>query len=152
MDNAFLKELIDRYEQATFTVEKKLDAMFREVMPNALTIDQYATLRYIRRHSRPTSSELAEAFCVGRSSITAIINRLFDKQLIRRIPDEKDRRVIYLALTEEGMRLSDEMIVLMQQVLEKILVQFEEQEAITFITTYEKLASVLEQTEERGRK
>lgn len=135
-----LKQIIDRYEAANFVVNRRVNAMFREIMPGELTIDQFATLRYLRAQNMSTSSELADIFCVGKSSITAIITRLSDKNLIKRLPDEKDRRVIYLALTEEGVQICDMMEEKIQQLLSKYMKHFDEQEATAFINTFEKLA------------
>ncbi|WP_337100844.1 MarR family winged helix-turn-helix transcriptional regulator [Paenibacillus sp. YIM B09110] len=143
MDLRLSKEIIHRYEAAHFLVNRRLNALIRELMPEELTIDQFSTLRYLHSQGRSTSSELADIFCVGKSSITAIINRLFYKNLIYRLPDEKDRRVTYLALTEEGEQLFDEMDVKMYELLLKYISPFDEQEAITFIQTFEKLAHEL---------
>jgi len=140
VDRASLKQLIDRYEAANFLVNRRLNAMIRELMPDDLTVDQFSTLRYLRSREKSTSSELADIFCVGKSSITAIITRLFDKNLIQRFPDEKDRRVIYLALTEEGNQVCDLMEEKIQVLLAKYINRFEEQEANYFIETFEKLA------------
>lgn len=135
-----LKQIIDRYEAATFVVNRRVNAMIREMMPGELTIDQFATLRYLRAQKMSTSSELADIFCVGKSSITAIVTRLSDKNLIKRLPDDKDRRVIYLALTEEGVQICDLMEEKIQQLLSKYMKHFDEQEATAFINTFEKLA------------
>lgn len=143
MDKALLKQITERYETATFTVHRRLSALIREKMPEGLTLEQYSTLRYICVHGTCTSSELADAFCVGKSSITAIITRLSDKQLIKRTPDEKDRRVIYLALTPEGIMISNEMDEQIQELLGHFINNFEDQEALAFIETYEKLAKLL---------
>jgi len=140
VDRASLKQLIDRYEAANFLVNRRLNSMIRELMPDGLTVDQFSTLRYLRFREMSTSSELADIFCVGKSSITAIITRLFDKNLIQRLPDEKDRRVIYLALTEEGKQVCDLMEDKIQVLLAKYINRFDEQEANCFIETFEKLA------------
>ncbi|CAM4357624.1 DNA-binding MarR family transcriptional regulator [Paenibacillus endophyticus] len=140
MDRALLKNIIDRYEAANFLVNRRLNAMIRELMPEDLTVDQFSTLRYLRSHDRSTSSELADIFCVGKSSITAIINRLFDKNLIQRLTDEKDRRVIYLTLTEEGNQVCDRMADKIDVLLARYIERFEEQEALGFIETFERLA------------
>lgn len=140
MDRPLLNDIIRRYEAANFLVNRRLNAMIREMMPGELTIDQFATLRYLRKQGKSTSSELADIFCVGKSSITAIVNRLFDKNLIKRLPDDKDRRVTYLALTEEGERISDELEGEIQKLLAKYIQPFHEEEALSFIQTFEKLA------------
>jgi DNA-binding MarR family transcriptional regulator len=143
MDIQMLKQLIDRYCAATFIVNRKINAHLRDLMPEEITVDQFSTMQYIRAQGRCTSSELADIFCVGKSSITAIITRLFDKELIMRLPDEKDRRVTYLTLTDEGKRLTDEMESKVQNMLAQYISHFSEKEAIAFIETYEKLAAVL---------
>jgi DNA-binding MarR family transcriptional regulator len=143
MDLQMLKQLIDRYCAATFIVNRKINAHLRDLMPEEITVDQFSTMQYIRAQGSCTSSELADIFCVGKSSITAIITRLFDKELIMRLPDEKDRRVTYLTLTEEGKRLTDEMESKVQNMLAQYISHFSEKEAIAFIETYEKLAAVL---------
>ncbi|MCR2805259.1 MarR family winged helix-turn-helix transcriptional regulator [Paenibacillus soyae] len=135
-----LKEWIRRYEMADFTVERRMHAKVKDLMPEELTVDQFQMLRYLRHHERSTASELAEVFCVGKSSVTAIITRLSDKGLINRLPEEKDRRVINIVLTEEGIRICDLMEDQVQNVLAGIIDQFDEKEAIAFIETFEKLA------------
>lgn len=143
MDKQFLKQMIERYESANFTVNRIMNAAIRDRMPENLTADQHATLRYIRERGLCTHSELADFFFVGKSSITAIVKRLTDKHLIKRLPDEKDRRVTYLSLTEEGERLVADMQDKIEDLLARYIVHFNEQEAQTFIETFEKLAHIL---------
>jgi len=147
MDRETLHQMIDRYIAASFTVNRRLNALIRDIVPGDITPDQCSALRYLRENGRTTSSELADIFCVAKSSITAIITRLSDKKLIDRIPDEKDRRVTYLALTPEGeeiTRLSDSKL---EELLGHYLVHFDYKEARTFIETFEKLAAVLVHTQ-----
>ncbi|RJE86044.1 MarR family transcriptional regulator [Paenibacillus sp. 1011MAR3C5] len=139
-DQCLLKSLIHRYEIANFIVERGLHVKVKDLMPEELTVDQFKTLRFLRHNENSTASELAQYFCVGKSSITAIITRLSDKGLIDRVPDDDDRRVIHLRLTEEGERISGLLEERVQNVLSDIIVHFDEKEAIAFIETFEKLA------------
>lgn len=152
MKSEVLAEIIRRYDQANFIVEKRLHNLLKEMMPPELTVDQFMTLRYIRHNKRVTSSELSDHFFVGRSSITAIINRLVDKRLIERHPDPSDRRVIYLALTKEGERLSLQLEEEMKEMLGRYLRRFSEEEAFLFIEMYERLAEVFMQPNEGEEK
>lgn len=138
-----LSSIIHRYEEASFIVTRRINAAIRESLLDELTLDQYAVIRYMHKRGRCTSTELADTFCVGKSSVTAIINRLSDKRLIERLPDERDRRVTYLRLTGEGEVLSEKMEDRIQELLSKYLMHFEEQEALRFIETFEKLAQLL---------
>ena len=147
-----LSEIMDRFFTATFTIQRKLVPILRDVVPDVLTSDQFLTLRFLREHGQVTSTELAESFGVGKSAITAIITRLAAKGLVKRLPDGKDRRVSYLKLTEEGKTLCKQAEANMTEVLGKYMDHFDEDEAEHFITTIERLARLLAQAdEERGR-
>ncbi|WP_256975988.1 MarR family winged helix-turn-helix transcriptional regulator [Paenibacillus sp. MY03] len=138
-----IKELIHRYERAHFTVERKLYALLRDLMPAELTVDQFNMIRFLQFNGRSTPSELAEVFGVGKSSITAIISRLSDKGFIRRLSEESDRRIVILTLTEEGKRLCESIDARVEAMLADIMNHFEEEEAERFISTFEKLADVM---------
>jgi MarR family transcriptional regulator, organic hydroperoxide resistance regulator len=47
-------------------------------------------------------SDLAEALFCDSSNVTGIVDRLEERELVRREPSETDRRVKLLVLTEEG--------------------------------------------------
>jgi DNA-binding MarR family transcriptional regulator len=143
MDNKLIQELIDRYVNVSFQVHKKAEALIKGEIGNELTNDQHYILRYIHQLKECTSTELAEAFEVNKSAITAIINRMVDRGLIQRTRDDNDRRVVYLSLTDEGTELYENAQVKIRLLVESIITQFEETEIMDFLRTYEKLAQIL---------
>ncbi|WP_213526439.1 MarR family winged helix-turn-helix transcriptional regulator [Paenibacillus sp. J31TS4] len=146
-----LKSWIERYEAAHFLIGKRLDAMMREQLGGELTIEQFSILRYMKRRGRTTSTELADAFCVGKSAITAIITRLVDKSLIARVQDQEDRRVVYLELTDEGYRIEEIADEKVQANVGKYLATFPEDEIEGFMSCFERLAALMvEDSEGRG--
>ncbi|MFJ5712971.1 MarR family winged helix-turn-helix transcriptional regulator [Neobacillus sp. NPDC093127] len=144
MTNQVIQELIDRYVTVSFQVHKKAESLIKGKIGDDLTNDQHYILRYISQSEECTSSELADAFEVNKSAITAIINRMADKGLIKRTRDENDRRVVYLTLTDEGNILYQNCQEKIQFLVESIITQFEESEIKNFINTYEKLAQILD--------
>ncbi|MED4205180.1 MarR family transcriptional regulator [Neobacillus mesonae] len=143
MDNNMIQELINRYISISFQVHKKAESLIKCQIGNDLTNDQHYILRYIHQAGSCTSTELAEVFEVNKSAITAIINRMADRNLIDRTRDENDRRVVYLTLTKEGIELYQKAQEKIRLLVESIITQFEEPEITAFIDTYEKLADVL---------
>ncbi|WEK53730.1 MAG: MarR family transcriptional regulator [Candidatus Cohnella colombiensis] len=141
MDTELLKELVHRYERASYNVNRSIKQMLLERLPGEMTMDQYPIMRFLLQKGQCTSSELADNFNVGKSSITAMITRLSDKGLIVRKPDQKDRRVIYLMLTPEGETLCSMMDDQVNEILMRHIKPFEKDEAIAFIETFEKLSS-----------
>ncbi|WP_425326056.1 MarR family transcriptional regulator [Neobacillus mesonae] len=138
-----IQELINRYISISFQVHKKAESLIKCQIGNDLTNDQHYILQYIHQAGSCTSTELAEVFEVNKSAITAIINRMADRNLIDRTRDENDRRVVYLTLTKEGIELYQKAQEKIRLLVESIITQFEEPEITAFINTYEKLADVL---------
>jgi DNA-binding MarR family transcriptional regulator len=149
MEASRMIDLINRYQEARHTVSRRLDAMVRRYTEE-VTTDQFLTLRYIYLHEPCTPSELSVDFCVNKSAVTAILNRLEDKRYIERVRDEKDRRVVYLSLTVAGRNLHDEMIGRIYRDLSRHLQEFRPEELDAFIRTYERLAEVMSREDNGG--
>jgi DNA-binding MarR family transcriptional regulator len=143
MDKKIIQELIDRYVSVSFEVNKKAESLIKSQIEEDITIDQHYIIRYIQNSNECTSSELAEAFDVNKSAITAIINRLAERGLIERTRDENDRRVVYLTLSKKGKEMSRKTQEKVHLLVESLITQFEEKEITNFINTYEKLALIL---------
>jgi DNA-binding MarR family transcriptional regulator len=144
MKDALIQELIDRYVNVSFQVHKKAESLIKAELSNDLTNDQHYILSYIHKAGECTSTQLADAFDVNKSAITAIINRMADRGLIQRTRDVNDRRVVYLALTDDGKELYQACKEKVHQLVESIITKFDETEITTFINTYEKLAQILD--------
>lgn len=143
MEKELIQELIDRYVSVSFRVTKKAESLVKEQIGNDLTTDQLYILRYVFQRKNCTSSELADVFEVNKSAITAIINRMVDRDLIERSRDQNDRRVVYLTLTEEGDRIFKKTEEKIHCLVESIITKFNEEEILHFMKTYEKLADIL---------
>lgn len=114
-----------------------------------ITHDQYYVLRYIYKRGVCTSTELADVFAVNKSAITAMTNRLVEKGMIARGKDEDDRRVISLTLTEKGKMWLVETERKVYELVETMMTKLSHEEIEQFIQTYEKLAMILQEMEEK---
>src|SRR6266513_38587 len=81
--------------------------IFREKMHHAspianLSILQIQTLNYLKHQTNAQMSEIAEHFHIELPSATSLLNKLVALQLVKRLQDEKDRRLVRVVLTEEG--------------------------------------------------
>lgn len=143
-----IKDLINRYIEITLTVNRCGQSLVKSQVGADLTYDQHYTLRYIYKAGSCTSSELAEAFDVKKSAITAIITRMWEKGLILRTRDESDRRVVYLTLTDKGKEIFDESEKRIYKLVESLINNFEEEEINQFMDSYEKLKNFMLQSKE----
>jgi DNA-binding MarR family transcriptional regulator len=143
LNDLSIKKLVDQYIEINFSIEKTAEQLIKGQMSGDLTSDQHYMLRHINNVQVCTSTELAEIFQVKKSAITAIITRLWEKGLIQRTRDEKDRRVIYLTLTDTGKALFEETESRIHQLVGSFIKQFDQDEIEYFMKTYEKLNKII---------
>lgn len=134
---------IERYISAHFVVTKGISSWITELTPPSLTNEQYQVLGVLHERKSCTSTELSEIFMVGKSSITAIMNRLVEHGYVERISNTQDRRQIYLSLTEKGVKIYKESEAKLFDMISKVLVHFSEDDIESFISKYETLAQII---------
>lgn len=145
MDINKMSQWIERYEAARFKMNNSLNTMIKQQIDPHLTLEQYTLLASINQSGKCTPTELSDLFCVNKSAITAMITRLEGKGLIERVRDVKDRRVVYLSLTEEGRTMCELGNRNIARQLGRNLQKCTEAEIETFITSFEKLAELMQQ-------
>lgn len=80
-----------------------LDEELREV---GVTLDEYDVLLQVRLAGQPlTMTQMAERAVISRPTASRVVDRMVGKGWIRRWHDKADRRVVLLALTDEGRRI-----------------------------------------------
>lgn len=77
-----------------------------------LTLPQFDVLAELARAEVGgfTFVELSRLLLVTSGNLTGIVDRLEEQGLVERRPDAKDRRVIRVALTAKGRRVTDEVL------------------------------------------
>lgn len=143
-----IQQFIERYLSVSFLVNKRGAALMKCELDD-ITHDQYYVLRYIYKRGVCTSTELADVFAVNKSAITAMTNRLVEKGMIARGKDEDDRRIIALSLTERGKEWLVETERKVYELVETIMTKLSHEEIEQFIQTYEKLAKILQEMEDK---
>lgn len=72
-----------------------------------LTVPQLVVLQAIRDLGEVTTGRIAAEVSLSQGTVTVILDRLEEKQLIRRYRSAQDRRVVHTALTEAGQQQID---------------------------------------------
>ncbi|HEY7884428.1 MAG TPA: MarR family transcriptional regulator [Cellvibrionaceae bacterium] len=80
-----------------------------------ITWPQWMTLNVLDSGAATTPAEIADTIGIDRSAITRLLDRLADKDYIRRIHDDGDRRKVKVALTENGQAKMQELNALAEQ-------------------------------------
>lgn len=88
--------------RACHALERSLAA---KLAPLDLKPAQLDVLMNLYRHPGMSQHDLARKLLVGRSNITMLLPQLEKRGLVLRESDSKDKRILRLALTEEGKAL-----------------------------------------------
>ncbi len=119
------------YANSMFTLDKSLGflvntvayAMRRELearlLPYSLTAPQWAVLARLWEEDKLSMSELGKRLHLDKPTITGVADRLEKKGLIKRYRQERDRRLILIHLTPEGVKLKEALAGLPIKVNEK---------------------------------
>lgn len=91
--------LATNLEQAYRHLEQVYEQL---IAPLGLTILEWYVLRALYEQEGLTASHLATLVCRHPSSMTAVLDRMEEKGLLRRQVDAADRRVVHIFLTEGG--------------------------------------------------
>ncbi|MFD8290319.1 MarR family winged helix-turn-helix transcriptional regulator [Streptomyces lavendulae] len=74
---------------------------------HGLNMWAYAVLLHLDEAPIRTQAALAEAIGADKTRIIVVLDALAERELIRRVPDPKDRRARLLSLTPDGRLLRD---------------------------------------------
>jgi DNA-binding MarR family transcriptional regulator len=72
------------------------------VRGQGVTLQQMHTLEILGIHDALRMKDLAERMGVTTGTLTVMIDRLEQAGLVSRVPNEQDRRSIFIELTEQG--------------------------------------------------
>ncbi|MFB5088226.1 MarR family transcriptional regulator [Psychrobacillus sp. PGGUH221] len=108
---------------------------------NAYTITppQFVALQWLLEQGDMTIGDLSNKMYLAFSTTTDLIDRMERSELVQRIRDDQDRRVVRIHLLKEGERIIEEVIAKRQNYLEDILKQFNKDEVANLSTLLEKL-------------
>ncbi len=104
-----------------------------------ITLPQFIALQWLFEEGDMTIGELSTKMFLAFSTTTDLVDRMERNQLVRRVRDDKDRRVVRIHLLEEGTRIIDEVIRKRQQYLHEILLSFSDTEITSLKENLRKL-------------
>ncbi len=95
-------------------------------------------LSLIKAHEGITQKELSSKNCVKPATITGMLNKLEAHNLVYRVPDEADKRILRVYLTQEGRRFAEHSDDLIEKMTDELFQGFSEEELHTLLLLIEK--------------
>jgi DNA-binding MarR family transcriptional regulator len=117
-----------------------------------LGIGQLKTLFFISNRGATTTGKLATALKVTPTNVTGIIDRLLEKDLITRIGDPDDRRVLVLRTTPKGDELVAELRQKRRERMTELFNQLSDKDAETVAQGLKIMVKAIEAKQEEAAK
>lgn len=112
----------------------------REILSNyTITPPQFVALQWLHESGDMTIGDLSTKMYLAFSTTTDLVDRMEKNDLVQRVRDENDRRVVRIHLLSEGERIIEEVIVKRQNYLRDIMEDFNQDEAAHLLTNLQKL-------------
>ena len=107
------------------TLGRELD---RRMVDLGLTDAQWKPLLLLQQDACSTAADISRIACHDNGAVTRLLDRLESKGLVQRLRSAEDRRIVNLALTEEGERIAAEVPRIISQLINQVLTGFSEKE------------------------
>lgn len=105
----------------------------RKILQNyTITPPQFIALQWLFEHGDMTIGDLSNKMFLAFSTTTDLVDRMENNHLVKRIRDDKDRRVVRIHLLSEGERVIEEVIDKRRDYLNAVLSDFDEEEVTKF--------------------
>ncbi|PEJ56646.1 MarR family transcriptional regulator [Bacillus sp. AFS002410] len=135
-------EYIERIQTALHSAIHKMQPKVTESMnSHGVTATQFFVLMYLRKNESCKISEIAEMMGVKPSAVSFMIDRLEHNNFVYREHDKKDRRVVNIMLSEEGIKKLEAVLKERKEIFEGILFNLSDEELLQFAKITEKLAN-----------
>lgn len=112
-------------------------------IPN-LNFSHFHLLMLIEDEGAVTNGRISETLSIAPPNVTPLITKLLNEGYITRVPDERDRRVIWNQLTEEGERILLERRDSFRRLFEERLAFLNEDETDRLIESLKTLTEIVE--------
>ncbi|MFZ7944102.1 MULTISPECIES: MarR family winged helix-turn-helix transcriptional regulator [Bacillaceae] len=127
MENPSIFELIHMMDKVNNRLIIEWNKMFNE----NIGISHILVLSHLKNHGKSRPSDIAKALGLAPPSITHLSEKLIQKELAVRVTDEGDKRILYLEIRDEGLRIltkaQEEGKMLRKQLFEKLTAEEQQQ-------------------------
>jgi DNA-binding MarR family transcriptional regulator len=120
-----------------------LRQMANELTRGKITIPQYLTLDLIYNHGPRKMSWLAKEMSVSLPAMSGLISRLYRLGFIKRIYDDRDRRVIRIDLAHKGRSALEKIRSQRQQAIARVFGKISQRERQEYLRILTKIYYIL---------
>ena len=127
----------NRLLQELYSIARRLESaqLFNHAFPFNNTEMQLIKeiLRAKETGGRMISSRLAKVLGITRSAVTQMVSKLEAKNVVKRVPDDKDRKIAYIELSDTARAQYEDMKGRVNAILSSVIGELGDEKVETFV-------------------
>lgn len=140
-----LVHIEDQVIAALRRINRAIDLHSRSLLQkHGLTTPQLAAIRLISQRGPITTGEVAKALRLSPATINGILNRLENRDLLRRSRNPSDRRAVNVELTEQGFAALEQAPSLLQDRFRDELARLAPWERTQMLAVLQRIATMMD--------
>ncbi|MFD2046251.1 MarR family winged helix-turn-helix transcriptional regulator [Ornithinibacillus salinisoli] len=150
MENELQKVNIEKLEKRLRHISGAIKQNGRKILNNyPITSPQFIALQWLLEEGDLTIGELSTKNGLAFSTTTDLVDRMEKNELVERIRDSNDRRVVRIHVLEKGKRIINEVIKKRQEYLGEVLENFSNDQTATLIELLDQLHDKMKSINEK---
>ena len=142
-DNTDRKIVIAQMIRLIHSISRKFGNEMTKIMKGRVSASQFIMLRFLKQCGPAKVSQISRKMQLTPSAITFMTKDLLERDLIERQRDTKDRRVVYISITQEGLEVVEEIEASIRQSTEILLSNLTNLDLSNIVYILEKLDTSL---------
>jgi DNA-binding MarR family transcriptional regulator len=132
--------LVVEIEEVLRLISKEVRRKGREILSDfSITPPQFDALIYLHEFGDLTIGELSQKLYLAYSTTTDLVDRMERNELVERVRDTNDRRVVRLHMKEKGRELIQKVLVVRREYLAKALVHVQAEDLQTLVSSLKEI-------------
>jgi DNA-binding MarR family transcriptional regulator len=142
-------EIVDHIVKDYNLVSQGINPSFLAKM--SLTTSQMKVLLLFEDEKKFSMGELSALYSVSVSTMTSMVDRMIQNNMLKRDQDRNDRRIVLVSLTSRGKKVMTRLVTARREVLENFLYSLDENEVKRFSRAMNDAAHFLSRARENIR-
>lgn len=121
------REKVEQIESDLRKISGIVKQKGREILANfPITLPQFIALQWLNEEGDMTIGDLSNKMYLAFSTTTDLVDRMEKNNLLERVRDNKDRRVVRIHLLDEGRKIIEDVLERRSDYLESVLLEMDE--------------------------
>lgn len=142
------QQLFSRFEELYWQVSRNMGYIWKKIFEERFPGSQAYIIFLLEKNGQQKMSELADSLRLTPGAVTTASDKLIENDYIARVRDEKDRRVVYLEITEKGQETLEALRIKGRKAMKNVFNNLSETELQSLVEIFEQAAGNLNKIKE----